>query len=359
MGSSHGAGGEFGVHVIRHIGSGAAGGKVGIVAQHDAGAARRDGVGVVALLGQAGQGNFIETDFGQRGRVAIGAAWVAIDDADQFANGVGAIANHQRRVAAGGGNQLVTDDQQAVVVAGQIFFDQDIVAVVDSNAIGVADLLLSGQVDRNTLALIAIARFDNNRQADFLCRSPGVVFIFHWTTQRHSNAGGVEQGFGQFLVLRNGFANGAGETGFSRLNALLLATPAKLDKAALRQAAIGDAAGHCCCHDGTGRGAEADIFIQLAQDLEHPVEIEGGVVECREAKLFGEIESQSANVLFGVFDHHLIDARFKRLGATTEGDWTAGLGLQAKRGEFQGVRHRNGIEMVGRNQVAQRREALA
>jgi hypothetical protein len=139
LGGGHGAGGEFGVHVIGHIGSGAAGGQIGIVAQHDAGAARRDGVGVVALLGETGEGDFVETDFGQRGGVAIGAAWVAVDDVDQFANGVGAIANDQRRVAAGGGDQLVADDQQAVVVAGQIFFDQDIVTEVDGNAVGVAD----------------------------------------------------------------------------------------------------------------------------------------------------------------------------------------------------------------------------
>ena len=39
---------------------------------------------------------------------------------DQFADGMRAVADDQRRVAAGGGDQLVADDQQAVVVAGQV-----------------------------------------------------------------------------------------------------------------------------------------------------------------------------------------------------------------------------------------------
>ena len=48
----------------------------------------------------------------------------------------------------------------------------------------------------------------------------------------------MQQIFGEFLVLRNRFSNRAGITGLGCLNALLLATPTKLNHAALRHAPI-------------------------------------------------------------------------------------------------------------------------
>ena len=48
----------------------------------------------------------------------------------------------------------------------------------------------------------------------------------------------MQQVFSEFFVLRNRFRNRAGITGFSCLNALLFAAPAKLNHAALRHAPI-------------------------------------------------------------------------------------------------------------------------
>ena len=135
------------MHVVGDVGGGAAGGKVGVVAQHDAGTARRDGIGLIALLGEAGDGDFVKADLGQRGRVAVGAARVAVHDIDQLADGVRAVADDQRRVAAGGGDQLVADDQEAPVVAGQEFLDHDVVEEANGDTVGVADLLFGSQVD--------------------------------------------------------------------------------------------------------------------------------------------------------------------------------------------------------------------
>ena len=88
----------------------------------------RHRVGVKALRGQAGEGDVVEADLGQRGGVAVAAARVAVDLVDQLAHGVHAVADHLRRFAAGGGDQLVADHQQAVVVAGQELLDHDLVA---------------------------------------------------------------------------------------------------------------------------------------------------------------------------------------------------------------------------------------
>ena len=107
------------------------------------------------------------------------------------------------------------------------------------------------------------------------------------------------------------------------------------------------------------RGAEADVLVEFAQFLQRAVEIEGRVVQRGLAKLFGTFEGEAADILFGVFDDDLIDAGIDRLRRAAEGDRAAGLGLQAERGEFQRVGHRHGVEVVGGNQVAEFREALA
>ena len=356
---SHRRGGEVGMHVVGDVGGGAAGRQVGVVAQDDADAARRHAVGRVTLFGQAGEGDLVEADLGQRRGVAIGAARVAIDDVDQFADGMCAVADDQRRVAPGSGDQLVADDQKAPVVAGQVFLDHDVVAELDGDAVSLAHLLLARQIDRDALALVAILRLDDDRQAHFLGRYPRVVLVLHRAAVGHGDAGRVQQLLGQFLVLGDGFGNGTGETGFGGLDALLLAAPAELDKAALRQAAEGNAAGGGGRDDGAGRGAEADVLVQIAQFLQRAVKIEGRVVECGQAELFGMFEGQAADIFLGVFDNHLIDAGIHRLRGAAEGDRAAGLGLQAQGAEFQRVRDGNRVEVVGGNQVAEFREALA
>ena len=75
--------------------------------------------------------------------------------------------------------------------------------------------------------------------------------------------------------------------------------------------------------------------------------------------MFGAFEGEAADILFGVFDDNLIHALVDGLRRAAERDRAAGLGLQAEGGEFQRMGHRHGVEMVGGNQVAQFREALA
>jgi hypothetical protein len=62
--------------------------------------------------------------------MAAATAWVAVDQVDQLAHRVLAIADHLRWVAAGRGHQLVADHQQAEIVAGEIALDDDFVAVL-------------------------------------------------------------------------------------------------------------------------------------------------------------------------------------------------------------------------------------
>ena len=107
----NGAGCHLRVHVVGHIGGGAAGGEVGVVAQNHAHAFAGHRLGVQALLFEPGQRHVVKTNFGQRGGVALTAPWVGIDPLDQLAHRVLAVSNHQGRFAACGCHQFVTDHQ--------------------------------------------------------------------------------------------------------------------------------------------------------------------------------------------------------------------------------------------------------
>ena len=61
--------------------------------------------------------------------MAFAPAGVGIDQIDQLAHRVAAVADDLGRVAARRRDELVADDQKAVVVAGQVAFDQDVVPV--------------------------------------------------------------------------------------------------------------------------------------------------------------------------------------------------------------------------------------
>ncbi len=122
----HGARGHLGMHVVGHVGGGAAGAQVGVVAQqHALRPWPGTDSGVRPCTSQPREGDVVEADLGQRGGVAFAAPRVCVDDVDQFAHGVHAVADHLRRVAPGGGHQLVAHHQQAEVVAGQELLDHD------------------------------------------------------------------------------------------------------------------------------------------------------------------------------------------------------------------------------------------
>lgn len=168
------AGRHFGVNVVGHVGGGAACGQVGVVAQDNAAAFVGHRIHSQVLLGQAGFGNVIQADAGQRCGVARAPAGVGIDLGHQLGHGAGTVAHHQRGLAPGGCDEFVTHHQHAVVAAHQIAFNQNVVA----EAAGVVEpghhSLAGGHVDRHAFALVAILWLDHDRAADFLGCQPGI-----------------------------------------------------------------------------------------------------------------------------------------------------------------------------------------
>ena len=101
------------VHVVGHVGGGAAGGEVGVVAQDDALALHSGTDSGVRPCWTARDGDVVEADLGQRGGVAVAATRGSLLTLSTSSDGQHAIAHDLRRVAAGGGHELVAHHQQA------------------------------------------------------------------------------------------------------------------------------------------------------------------------------------------------------------------------------------------------------
>ena len=110
-----------------------------------------------------------------------------------------------------------------------------------------------------------------------------------------------------------------------------------MHQATLRQAAVGNAPGHGGVHNRPRAGAEALVFIQLAQPCNGRLQVKGAVVQRRLNQRLRQLKRQPANGFFGVFDDDLVGARLDRDGGVAEGDGATGGGLQLKRCELVAV----------------------
>ncbi|MNV22804.1 hypothetical protein D3C71_1137960 [compost metagenome] len=340
LGGGHSACGNLGMHVIGHVGGGATRREVGIVAQDDALALGGHRVGRQVLHGQAGHGNVVEPDLGERGGMALAPAWVEVDLVDQLAHRVLAVAQHLGRLAACSGHQLVADHQQAEVMARQKALDHH-GAVFGGVLVGFFELGAVGDVDRYTLALVAILRLDHHGQADLEGHFPAFVHALDRFSQRHGHASGMQQAFGQVLVLADGFGHGAGRIDLGRLDTALLGAPAKLHEAATREAAVGDAARHGGVHDGAGAGAQALVFVEFAQLGNHGVGIKiTFALRCLD-ELLRILKGFAAHGLFAVFHDHLVHTRIGGGGGAREGDRATCLCLQCQGGSLQHMGQRD------------------
>ena len=347
------------MHVVGHIGGGAASGEVGVVAQNHTRPFAGHRLGIQALFFESGQRHVIKANFGQRGGVALATAWIGIHPLDQLAHRVSAIANHQRGLAACSSHQFVTHHQQTVIAARQKALDHHFVAKLGGIVEGGFYFFAGADVDRDALALIAVARFDHHGCANGLCGDPGIVGVQHGAALWHRHASGMQQLFGQVFVLCNGFGDGAARIGLRGLDAALFAAPAKLNHAAFGEAAIRDASHQCGVHDGAGGWAQSDVFVQCAQLGQGCIHVERGVVPRGLAQCLRQLQGQAAHVFFGVLDHHLIHARFGGQGGAAECHRAAGCNLHVQGGVLYGVGHAQNGALLGCAQLAQAWEKMA
>ena len=262
---------------------------------------------------------------------------VGIDQIDQLPHGVRAIAEHLRRIASGGRHHAVAHHQQPVVAAGQEALDHH-VADLCRGAVGDLQVFAIHDVDGDALALVAVLRLDDDRQADLQRDRPGFVHGRHRPAIGHRHAGGQQQCLRQVLVLRNRFGHGAGDIDLGRLDAPLTRAPAELHQAALREPPPRDTTGCRRIDDGAGARAEPNVLVGFAQAGDGCIDVVGPVVHRRGDEFLGQLERLPAHLLFAVLDDHLVDAGFDRGRSAAESHRATCLGLQRQRCRFEDMR---------------------
>ncbi len=263
-----------GVDDVGDVDRGAAGREVGGGAQVDDLALGRDGVLVVALLGQHALGLVVELEPGQHLLVADAAARVLVDDLDQLLDGALAVADDVAGHALGGGDQLAVDHQQAMVEALEEALDQHGAAVLAGGGEGRLDLLLVHQADADAAAVIGVERLDHDREADAAGGRGRVLGVVDHALLGHRQAEVAQEPDGLLLVrgeLDRDVRRLAGDRG---LDALLEAAVAELDQALAVEPQPGDVALLGRRHQGRRARAqrlalgEADEAVAAALEVE-------------------------------------------------------------------------------------------
>ena len=313
-------------------------GHVAVALDQDRFAGRWHGVAGITLAGQFKAGCGIEA--GEVERVVFGAAAarVGVDLAgDQFVDRRLAVAGDPGFFAAGCGHQLAADHQQTVFEAGDEAFDDDAAAFFDGHAVGLHDFVAGMQVGEHAAAVVAVIGFDDNRQADVFGGFPGFFGVLDVAAFRYRNAAGRQQLFGQVLVTRNAFGNGAGLVGLRRPDAAQCAPVTELHQVAGVQADIGDVAVVCRIDDAGGRGAEAVVVHHVAQALDRGSHVKRAVFHGGEHQLPGGEQGFAGDVFMPGPHDDLVLASFGEFTGLAESARHASEVLQLEGDVFEDV----------------------
>ena len=215
--------------------------------------------------------------------------------------------------------------------------DDHVVALQLRSVERLDDLLSRGQIRRNATSLVAVARLDDHGHANRLGGRPCVFRIGNRSSigNRHAHRG--KQHASQFLVLGNLLGNGAGAIGFGRLDASLTRAVAELDQIACIQTPHRDTASKGRVDNRVGAGAQANLMGHIPQLLDFAFDVERTIINRRQHQLAGRHQASASHHLLFVFDHHTIDALFRRLAGTAESDLDSSQCMQLQADMFENM----------------------
>ena len=190
----------------------------------------RDGVAVVALLGEEPLGLVVESEAGQHLLVPHTAARVAVDDLDQVFDRVLAVPHDMTRYPFGNSDQLPVHHQHPVIVSPDEALDDHAAAVLLRHRERGANLRGIGQVDRDPAPVVGVVRLHHDRVADL---GGGPNRIFFPSDERllgYRQSQPSEDLVGLLLVGGQLDGDVRSAAGDRRLNSLLILAVSELDQ---------------------------------------------------------------------------------------------------------------------------------
>jgi hypothetical protein len=199
--------------------------------------------------------------------MADATARIAIDDLDQFADGVHTITHHMRGHPLGYRHHFAVDHQHAEVVALQERLDDHRARELAGDLVTPAHLLRAHQADRDAAPVAHIERLGDQRVAQFFGGGDGLIGAAHHDVSRHWNAHIAQQFDRQLLIAGRLHGDIAGFAADRGADALLILAPAQLHQAVCIEPNGGDIAATGLIDDRGGGRAERHIHGPLDQRL--------------------------------------------------------------------------------------------
>ena len=179
--------------------------------------------------------------------------------------------------------------------------------------------------------MIAILRFDDDRDSDFLGRFPRIVGGLDRPAFRDWYANTRKQFASQVLVLSNRLGDGRRAIRFRRQNAALLRTESELNQAPFVEPAIRNASRRRGVDDRLRAGTETNVLSQFLEFFDRCSDIERLAVNGGHDQIASDLDGLAADVFLDVLDRDFVDAVFVGLASTAEADDLSGQSLQLNR----------------------------
>mmetsp|Transcript_21531 Transcript_21531/g.83652 ORF Transcript_21531/g.83652 Transcript_21531/m.83652 type:complete len:403 (+) Transcript_21531:542-1750(+) len=231
---------------------------------------------------------------------------------------------HPGGLAARRGHHLAAHHQHAVLVAADIAFHQHRGSLGVGQLEGGLAVGLGGDVEGDAAAVVAVARLDDDRQADVLRHLPGLGSGLDLLALGHRHADGLEQGLGQVLVAGDALGDGAGHVGLGRPDAALTLAVAELDEVAVVQPDVRDASVRRGRDDGGGGGAEIAVVELVAHPGHGGGHIEGFVVDRRHDQGVALGQRGAGDLFVAGAEHHPVDTALAGRAGLAEAGGHAG-----------------------------------
>jgi len=138
------------------------------------------------------------------------------------------VADNLRRFPPNRRDHGVARDEQPMRRTCEVPFDQHVRARFPRPNPGGGNLLPRVEIDRDAATVVRVARLDDDRQTDLVCRRPGIIGVANEPSLGGRQPELPENTFGEEFVTRDRLGEISGAAGDDSLNAALARTVSEL-----------------------------------------------------------------------------------------------------------------------------------